>query len=209
MKKKVILHLCADTGSDSIPFQNDPEFDVIKVGKDIGVENFTFNGEVFGIIANPVCTEFSTAKNFNHVGDLMQGVFLVNHCQRIISECKPKFWVIENPANGRLKDFLGEPAMIYHPYQYGSPWSKKTALWGNFNKPSPTHTWATCTKNPALYVRPGRTKPSLAFLHWHAITDIPEFAFAVDTVKTDAEFRSLCSQGFARAFYLANKGGDE
>ena len=40
MTKKVILHLCADTGSDSWPYQKDPDYEVILVGKDIGVENY-------------------------------------------------------------------------------------------------------------------------------------------------------------------------
>lgn len=58
---------------------------------------------VHGIIANPVCTEFSTAKCFTHVGDIEKGMFLVNHCLGIIKEAQPKWWVIENPFNGRLK----------------------------------------------------------------------------------------------------------
>ena len=35
--KKTILHLCADLGSDSFPYQNDCNYDVIKIGKKIGV----------------------------------------------------------------------------------------------------------------------------------------------------------------------------
>ena len=34
--KKVILHLCADIGSDSRFFDIDPDFEVIKVGADVG-----------------------------------------------------------------------------------------------------------------------------------------------------------------------------
>lgn len=37
---KTILQLCADTGSDTKPFK-DNGYEVILVGKDIGVENFT------------------------------------------------------------------------------------------------------------------------------------------------------------------------
>lgn len=62
---KTILHLCADIGSDSYYYQQDNNYDVIKVGKDIGVENYTPDREVYGIIANPVCTEFSTATGFH------------------------------------------------------------------------------------------------------------------------------------------------
>lgn len=42
-------------------------------------------------------------------------------------------------------------------------------------------------------------------MHVSAIDGIPEFHKFRDSVKTDADIRSLCSQGFARAFYEANK----
>ena len=40
MLKKIILHLCADIGSDSWFYANDDEYEVIKIGKEIGVENY-------------------------------------------------------------------------------------------------------------------------------------------------------------------------
>ena len=203
--KKIILHLCADLGSDSRYYQTDSAYDVIMVGKEIGVENYQPPKSVQGIIANPVCTEFSTAKGFHKPNDIDKGMILVNHCMRIIRECNPAWWIIENPYNGKLKDILGKPAHVYQPWQYGSPWTKKTALWGNFRMPFPVYTqWNQCPKNEKLYVRPGRGKPALAFLHKSAIDLIPEFNFAKDKVETDADFRSLCSQGFAETFYKSN-----
>ena len=62
--KKIILHLCADIGSDTRYYQLDNNYEVIKIGKDIGVENYNPPDNVYGIIANPVCTEFSIAKGF-------------------------------------------------------------------------------------------------------------------------------------------------
>lgn len=62
MSSKTILHLCADTGSDSIHYHLNG-YNVIKVGSDIGVEKFNPPEDVYGIFANPVCTEFSIAKN--------------------------------------------------------------------------------------------------------------------------------------------------
>ena len=53
-KDKIILHLCADTGSDSSPYQ-DAGYDVRCIGKAIGVENFHPPENVYGIIANPPC----------------------------------------------------------------------------------------------------------------------------------------------------------
>ena len=206
MNKKLILHLCADLGSDSYFYQQDKNYEVMLIGEKIGVENFHIDREVYGIIANPVCTEFSTVKGFHKENDIDKGMFLVKHCQRIIKETNPKFWIIENPFNGRLKDILGKPFAVYQPWEYGSPWTKKTALWGNFIMPNKIYTkWEDVPKNEKLYVRPGRSKCSLAFLHKSAIHDIPEFAPFIENVKNDSDFRSLCSQGFAKEFYKSNK----
>lgn len=200
---KTILHLCADTGSDSKPYK-DNGYNVVLVGSKIGVQNFHPPKNVYGIIANPVCTEFSIANGFHKQKDFEKGLFLVRECQRIISECNPHFWVIENPATGKLKNFLGKPDFVYEPWHFGSPWTKKTALWGIFNKPEPIfEKWEDVPKINALYIRPNRSKPSLAFLHKNAIRHIEEFAdFHPDT---DMEFRSLCSQKFAKAFFEKNR----
>lgn len=205
INKKLILHLCADIGSDSYFYSQDPNYEVILVGEEIGVENFHTDRKVHGIIANPVCTEFSTANGYHKENDLEKGMFLVNHCLRIIKETDPEFWVLENPFNGRLKEILGKPEFVYQPWQFGSPWTKKTALWGNFNKPEFLYNkWEDVPKNDNLYVRPGRPKCSLAFLHKSAIDYISEFEPFKSSVKTDADLRSLCSQGFAKEFYLKN-----
>ena len=199
---KTILHLCADIGSDSRPYR-DAGYNVITVGKDVGVENYKPEGEIYGIIANPVCTEFSIAKGFHKTGDYKKGMVLVDACLKIINDCDPVFWVIENPATGKLKEFIGKPDFTYEPWNFGDPWTKRTALWGNFNKPEKIYTkWEDVPKNDKLYVRPGRPKPSMAFLHKSAIKNIP--AFAGIEVEDDMSFRSLCPQGFAKAFFEAN-----
>ena len=204
--KKIILHLCADIGSDTRYYQLDNNYEVIKIGKDIGVENYNPPKNVYGIIANPVCTEFSIAKGFHIDGDLRKGMFLVNHCLRIIKECNPTFWVIENPATGKLKDFLGEPDFIYQPWEFGSPWTKKTALWGKFNKPNKIFSnWEDVEKIEKLYIRGNRKKPSLVYLHKNDKYKIKEWDWAYDLINDDMSLRSMCSDGFAKAFYEANK----
>lgn len=204
--KKLILHLCADIGSDSLFYQLDNDYEVILIGEKIGVENYIPPKNVYGIIANPVCTEFSTAAGFDKVGNLVKGMFLVNHCLRIIEVANPNFWVLENPFNGKLKDILGVPKAVYQPWEYGSPWTKKTALWGNFNMPKPIFTkWEDVPKNENLYIRPTRKKPGLVYLHKNAVNYIEEFKWAKEKIKCDADIRSMCSQGFAKEFYLNNK----
>ena len=204
--KKIILHLCADLGSDSRYFQLDDDYEVIKIGQEIGVENYHPLKNVYGVIANPPCTEFSTARANGKARNPADGMFLVEHCLRIIDECNPKFWVLENPARGVLKDYLGKPAYKYEPWWYGSPWSKQTSLWGNFNIPKRQfNSWLDVPKLDGLYTRPNREKPSLAFMHKSHIKFIPEFLPFVDKVTCDMHFRSLCSQGFAKAFFEANR----
>ena len=214
---KTILHLCADLGSDSYPYQCDNDYRVICIGKDYGVENVTKEAllrdfgvsEVHGIIANPVCTDLSRARRGGQPKSVENGMILVNHCLRIITELKPSFWVLENPATGALKDILGKPKLVYQPWEYGSPWTKKTALWGNFNIPEKKYMDFEKVPNKIkeLYVRAkrGDTKPALAFQHKSAIQYIGEFEPFKDYVKTDADLRSLCSQCFARVFYEVNK----
>ena len=200
---KTILQLCADTGSDSKPYR-DNGYNVILIGSEIGVENYHPPKDVYGIIANPVCVEFSIARTGGKARDPEKGMELVRECQRIISECNPIFWVIENPATGKLKDILGEPAMTYEPWHFGSPWTKRTALWGKFNKPKPLYqNWDDVPKIKELPVYQGRGKPSLAKLHYQHKRFIREFDCF--TANNDMEFRSLCSQNFAQAFFKSNQ----
>ena len=202
--RKIILQLCADTGSDTKPYE-EAGYDVILVGSEIGVENYHPPSNVYGIIANPVCLEFSTARSNGKARDPEAGMFLVKECQRIIAEADPKWWVIENPAKGVLKQYLGEPTYQYEPWWYGSPWTKKTALWGNFNIPERKfYNWEDVPKIDDLYVRPGRPKPSLAFMHKSAYDLITEFQI-LPRPDSDMEFRSLCSQKFAKAFFEVNQ----
>lgn len=216
--KKVILHLCADIGSDSYPYACDDDYRVIKIGQFYGVENLTktsllrdFGVDcVQGIIANPVCTDLSRARLGGQPKNVENGLFLVNHCLRIIKELQPVWWVLENPASGALRDILGKPKMTYQPYEYGSGWTKNTALWGDFRLPEKTHTWETCPKIDGLYIRKRRNrksrddKPSLAFQHKNHIRFIKEFEPFIGFVETDADLRSLCSQHFAAAFKAVN-----
>jgi hypothetical protein len=105
-----------------------------------------------------------------------------------------------------MKDVLGKPQFTYQPWEFGSPWTKKTALWGKFTIPEKIYKkWEDITPNPNLYIRPGRPKCSLVFLHKSAIHHIEEFKPFIDYVHTDNCFRSLCSQGFAKAFKEVNK----
>jgi len=212
MKKKIILHLCSGTGSDSKPYADNPdEYDVRLIGKDIGVENYHPPENVYGIIANPPCTEFSFAKsNSKYPRDMEKGMFLVKHCLRIIWECQYKlptplakktnlkFWSLENPF-GLLRRYLGHPVLIYSPHEYGDFYQKKTCLWGFFNVPK---------KNPVkkyskdyIHTIGANGKHLKKFDNLLTKEIHPEFYGKL----TRQERRSICSEKFAQAFFKANR----
>lgn len=190
---KVILHLCAEEGSDSLPYR-EAGYDVRIIGKDIGVENYIPSKGVYGIIANPPCTHFSIARTTAKTPrDLEEGMRLVKECLRIIWQClydleegkrkSPlKFWMIENPATGFLRWFLGNPVFIYSPHEYGANYTKRTALWGMFNMP----------KKP-LFIN--QLPPKSNWCHNKEIRR---------RMGTNRK-RSSCYPEFAKAFYEANK----
>ena len=191
-ENKIILHLCADTGSDTEPYRK-AGYDVRLIGSKIGVENYTPPPNVYGIIANPVCTHFSIARSKAKTPrDLREGMRLVKECLRIIWECQYgivgdqrhsplKFWALENPGSGFLRWFLGRPAFEYCQSEYGALLTKRTALWGMFNLP----------KRPLLYSQ----LPPHSTIGQPAETKIR---------KHTMELRSLCPIDFAMCFFEAN-----
>jgi len=121
---------------------------------------------------------------------------------------------MENPATGALRNYLGKPQYEYQPRWYGSPRTKKTALWGNFNIPQRVYTKREdVPKNENLWVRKRNRvtendrytgKPEMHTLHKSAYKHITEF-HCLPEPQSDMEMRSLCSQKFAKEFYLLNQ----
>lgn len=199
---KIILDLCGGTGAWSKPYK-DAGYDVRLVTlpeNDVRVYQPPEN--VYGILAAPPCTEFSIVKNHNLTRNIDAGMEIVNACLKIIEQCAYKFWALENPA-GLLTHYLGKRNYSFQPYEFGDGWTKRTLLWGWFNMPEKQYTWESCPKIEGLYVRPGRRTPSIAFNH----KSHKEFIHSFDCFEadTDAAFRSITPQGFARAFFDANK----
>lgn len=205
---KIILDLCGGTGAWSRPYK-EAGYDVRLVTlPDNDVLTYEPPYGVYGILAAPPCESFSNQRRgqivLNRSMDIDTGLSIMNACLRIIEQCNPVFWALENPATGEMKKYLGKPAMTFQPYEYGDGWSKSTTLWGKFNVPVKTHTWESCPKLN-LYVRPGRTKPSIVAQHKSAIKDIPQFEPFSKFIKSDYDLRSTTPPGFAQAFFDANK----
>ncbi len=193
--KKIILDLCGGTGSWSKPYK-DNGYDVRVITlPDNDVRKYEPPKNVYGILAAPPCDQFSFAKTTGKARDLKDAWSIVRACLDIIAKCNHitnpyaktttlKFWCLENP-HGLLKRFLGKPCYEFNPYDFGDDYKKNTHLWGWFNFP---------IKNPieCNAVKFDRMKSK----------DIHPKYFGKFDRKTR---RAMTPQGFANAFYEANK----
>jgi hypothetical protein len=188
--QKIILDLCGGTGSWSKPYK-DAGYDVRVITlPEHDVRTYIPPENVYGVLAATPCDEFSIAKHFhgkgNYSHNFLAGLEVAAACCRIILTAKPKFWAIENPANGLLKKWLGEPQFTFNPWQYGDNYQKTTALWGEFNAPEPR----------VSHKPPGMKKFSMLL----SKEIFPEYY----GVYTRQERRAITPPGFAKAFFEAN-----
>ena len=193
--KKIILDLCGGTGSWSKPYK-DNGYDVRVITlPDNDVRKYEPPKNVYGILAAPPCDQFSFAKTTGKPRDLKDAWSIVRACLDIIAKCNHitnpyaktttlKFWCLENP-HGLLKRFLGKPCYEFNPYDFGDDYKKNTHLWGWFNFP---------IKNPIECNAVKFDRMKSKDIH-------PEYFGKFDR-KTR---RAMTPQGFANAFYEANK----
>lgn len=134
---------------------------------------------VQGILCAPPCEHLASAGAswWRTKGEeaLLEGLATVDACLRAVVVHQPQWWVLENPV-GRLSHYLGKAVMIFHPWQYGDPWTKRTCLWGEFTVPTPSP------------VEPVDNR---------LITNMPG-------TKDRQQRRAITPPGFARAFFEAN-----
>lgn len=197
-----------------------PDYDVTRVhwsGNKIyflsptGKEKIAVNiKQIYGVLAAPPCTMFSFARtNAKTPRNLQEGMKCVRACLDIIWRINEiqqdtkkktlplKFWTLENPYHGFLKQFLGKPAFTFDPWEFGDGYQKRTALWGHFIEPK---------KKPVPMTQKAKTNSTLHTLgvkfDYLKSKDIHPEAFG----KFDRQTRrSITPAGFAQAFYEANK----
>lgn len=210
-KDKIILDLCGGTGSWAKPYKDNgytvhtitlPDYDVTEtiITEDVihfGTKNRVIlavkKSDIYGILAAPPCTMFSMARTRAKTPrDLQGGVEPVRACLEIIWSCQYKgkrlaFWAMENPK-ARLRWFLGKPPFLFNPYDFGDRHRKPTDIWGYFNEPIKTPVILTGEE----LQRMGNNSRRLPILP--------------GMKKGDRQARrSITPQGFANAFYKANK----
>lgn len=189
---RLILSLCDHTGNWPAFYTPEEGYRVIRIdlkdGTDIRTMEYV-SEPVHGILAAPPCTAFagSGAQWWNgkdESGETMAGLAVVDACLRAVALYRPKWWALENPV-GRLKQWLGEPRLIFDPCDYGDPYTKKTCLWGNFAVPR------LIPVEPVMYESNGKRGSWM----WMKLGG--------KSARTK-ELRSATPMGFAKAFREAN-----
>lgn len=176
----VILDLCGGTGSWSKPYA-DAGYDVrvVTLPQDVRLVEWQ-PLRVHGILAAPPCTVFASsgARWPRTNQDYIEALSIVDACLRAVVVYKPEWWALENPV-GKLTRWLGKPRMYFDPCDYGDPYTKRTALWGEFTVPDrrPVQISHEKGSSPIHRMGPGPDRAAL---------------------------RSITPAGFAQAFFQAN-----
>jgi hypothetical protein len=200
MELKIILDLCGGTGAWSKPYK-DAGYDARLITlPDCDVRDYRPPDSVYGILAAPPCTEFSLAKNGKHRRrNLSAGLEIVSACIGIIHYCRLhcglKFWALENPV-GYLRQFLGVPHFTFEQWEFGGNRRKRTDLWGYFKEPKKTTS-----------VMPPEMSPEIHGNRRHAYDwTKPKAPLWLDKkCLSRADIRAITPEGFARAFFEANR----
>jgi len=195
--QKTILSLFDFSGTWAAPYV-EAGYNVIHIdikhGLDINEINIDFLldndiADLYGVLAAPPCTDFSSsgaqywpAKDED--GRTAASLELVYQVLRIVDFCRPRFWALENPI-GRLPRLIPEieKPWYFQPHFFGDAYTKKSGLWGHFNK--------DLERND---VEPIRSCKAGSWL----------MKLGGKSEKTK-ELRSMTPPGFARAFFNANQ----
>lgn len=192
--KKIILDLCGGTGGWSKPYK-DNGYDVRVITlPEYNVETYTPPKGVYGILAAPPCTMFSLARTTAKTPrDFYQAMATVEACLRIIWEVRKEeklaFWALENPK-ALLRQFIGKPYFTFDASEFGEDYNKATDIWGYFLEP----------RKKREYTRYKSTNTNS-----RKLPKIPEDYKRDRNMSSTAIKRSITPQGFAEAFYRANK----
>jgi hypothetical protein len=139
------------------------------------------------VILAPPCTEFAGsgarwwADKAEHKPWLLtEAIGIVREMLAVLDRTEPDLWALENPSGriARMVPELGKAAYSYQPWQFGTPETKRTMMWGEHTRPAPTVL----------------TRPEVVRARVHLLGPSKERAF----------LRSKTTAGFAQAFFEAN-----
>jgi hypothetical protein len=190
-----------DAGYNVIRADIQDGIDVFEVMEDVIYQVVEGNEEgikvtVYGILAAPPCTDFAGSgawkwkdketqpanydgsKTIEFENTVEHSIGMVLATLEIVAQLKPEgFYVIENPVVrlNKLVPEVGDP-WYFQPSDFGDPYTKKTGLYGKFNKPM---------KTPVLPLFGSEITNRLSSKQKNARSKTPE--------------------GFAQAFFKANQ----
>ena len=194
---KTILSLFDYSGRWSDPYRH-RGYNVFQVDIKLGIdildltpEDMPFD-EVYGMLAAPPCTDFAGsgaqywgAKDAD--GRTEASLLLVDKVLEFVDYYQPHFWALENPVGRlpKLRPQIGTP-WYFNPCEFAGwlpdpsleAYTKKTGLWGTFNRPEKR-----------------AVEPSLG--------NSPIMRYGGKSERTK-ELRSMTPRGFSEAFMLAN-----
>lgn len=197
MATKTILSLFDYSGNWSSPYKQ-AGYDVLQVDIKLGIDILTLEPQhvpansIHGILAAPPCTDFASSgaqywpqKDLD--GRTQHSVNMVIKVLELVEHFKPQFWCLENPV-GRLPKLVPQlkNPWYFNPHEFAGylkdpkleQYTKKTGLYGVFNKPIKRELPAIPNNQPIMRLggKSERTK----------------------------ELRSMTPLGFAQAFFEAN-----
>lgn len=141
--------------------------------------------DIWGVLAALPCTNFASSgarwfKFKDADGRTAASVAMAKHTLAIIEYLKPAWWALENPV-GRLNKLVPEMTEFgpwyFQPCDFGDPYTKKTGIWGEFNRDLQRN-YVEPTEGSKMHKLP----PSKDRQYW----------------------RSITPAGFAKAFFEGN-----
>lgn len=202
--KKTILSLFDYSGNWSEPYRR-AGYNVIQQDLKLGYDIFSdtlphFICEavdgltVHGILAAVPCTDFAgsgarwwTEKEkkqadyhgpveFDNIVEMSVAMVLATLV--LVEVLRPVWWCIENPVGriSKLVPEIGRPKMVFQPWEFGDPYTKRTCLYGQFNTNLP--------KTPVFPLL-----GSMTHQLW----------------STEKDKRSITPKGFSQSFFIANQ----
>ncbi len=98
--------------------------------------SLSLDGDFDVVLASPPCEMFSFAQSWNGwppPWDRTASALGVVACTfRLISEIRPRWWIVENPFGRLSTEFIGKPKETIVLCAFGGRWKKPTDLWGRY-----------------------------------------------------------------------------
>lgn len=185
------------------------KFDTLTTQIDDAIEAGYFP---YGLLAAPPCTDFSSAGAQYWsakdkaiaadpydpwtISELSQALVLITMHLRDLYPWT--FWAIENPP-GRMERLVPEikpfRKLIFSPYNYGDPYTKKTILYGQFND----NLERNDVEPETVLIKAGGAKKPRQYRGSHL------WASTGGQSEKSRALRSKTAAGFAKAFFNSNQ----